>query len=316
MLNEAGAIERCIESLLAQDYPRELLEIIVVDGLSTDGSRAQVAKLIESHNLIRLLDNPARRTPVSLNIGIKKAKGDVIIILGAHTRVNHNFVRLNIECMRSLQVRCTGGTQINVGETSMQKAIGYAMGSSFGIPSAPYRFRNKSAFVDTVVYAAYDRKLFEEVGYFDEQLHISEDAELNWRIRKAGHRIYYCPEIVSHYYPRKTIARLVKQFFNYGILRANVVKKHRDAFKWIHAVPPLFIAISLALLVAGLLQPLSWKVLLPLWVIYLSYVLFATVITALKNRDLSATPRLPLAFIAMQLSWGLGFIAGLFKTYK
>jgi len=205
MLNEMEAIERCIRSILQQDYPQDKLEIVVVDGMSTDGSREKVMELARQHPSIRLYDNPAQRTPVALNIGARNATGEVVIILGAHTTIKHDFVRYNIHYMHTLDVKCVGGTQINVGDTFKQRAIGYAMGSAFGIPSAPYRFFPKKRFVDTVVYAAYKKELFEEVGYFDEELHISEDAEFNWRIRKAGYKIFYTPEIVSYYYPRKNL---------------------------------------------------------------------------------------------------------------
>ena len=142
--------------------------------------------------------------------------------------------------MQSMNVCCVGGTQINTGDTFLQRAIGYAMGSRYGIPSAPYRFNKKPRFVDTVVYAAYAKELFDQIGYFDEELHISEDAEFNWRIRQTGHKIWYTPEIVSYYYPRKDLRLLAKQFFNYGILRVNVIKKHGDAVKLLHGAAVFF----------------------------------------------------------------------------
>lgn len=316
MLNEVGAIGQCINSILALNYPRELVEIVIVDGLSQDGSREKVQELAAMHTNIKMYDNSNKRTPRSLNIGIHKSRGDIVIILGAHTRIKTDFVRLNVEYMNKMQVKCVGGTQINTGDTFVQQAIGVAMGSRFGIPSAPYRFYKKARFVDTVVYAAYSRELFDRIGYFDEKLHISEDAELNWRIRKAGYQIYYTPEIVSYYYPRKNLVRLGKQFFNYGILRVNVIKKHPDAVKPIHIVPPFFVLTSLLLLIVGCVNMLFFKIFASMWFLYFIYLLVAALISSAQHKKFKYIIILPFAFITMQIAWGFGFLVGIFKTYK
>jgi len=316
MLNEAAAITRCISSILEQSYPAGRIEIVVVDGLSTDGSRAEVEALARKHPNIRLFDNPEKRTPRSLNIGIQNSRGEVVIILGAHTRIDNEFVALNIRYMREMGVKCTGGTQINTGDTYWQRAIGLGMGSRFGIPSAPYRYDKRKRFVDTVVYAAYARELFDEVGYFDEELHISEDAELNWRIRKAGYRIFFTPEIISYYYPRATLGRLARQFFNYGILRVNVIKKHHDAVKPVHLVPPLFVLATLLLAAAALRWPAAGRALFAIWAAYGLFLAVAAVSTCREEKSWSCLPALPAVFLTMQIAWGLGFLAGLFKTNK
>jgi glycosyltransferase involved in cell wall biosynthesis len=314
MLNEIESIENCLNSIFAQDYPDDHIEILVVDGCSSDGSREKVLELAKIHLNIRLFDNLLRRTPISLNIGIKNSSGDVIIILGAHTRIRNDFVKQNIRLMQEQGVKCTGGTQLNTGKSFMQRAIGLAMGSRFGIPSAPYRFHRKPCFVDTVVYAAYARELFDEVGYFNEELHISEDAEFNWRIRKAGYRIYFSPEIVSYYYPRKNLLKLIKQFFNYGILRVNVVKKHPDAIRLIHLMPPVFVVILISL---GVMSMLTAEVAVPLFVLlgtYFSYIVAGSFITCQERNSWNYLFILPAVFIAMQISWGAGFLVGVFKT--
>lgn len=313
MLNEKDFIERCISSVLQQDYPQQNIDIVVVDGMSQDGSREKVLDIARRHPNVRLLDNPARRTPNALNIGIKNARGQVVIILGAHTTIKQDFLRFNIHYMQQLDVKCVGGTQINVGDTYIQQAIGHAMGSPFGIPSAPYRFHKKKRFVDTVVYAAYARELFDKIGYFDEELHISEDAELNWRIRKAGYKIFYTPEIVSYYYPRRNIKKLIRQFFNYGILRVNVIKKHRDAIKPIHLIPPAFLLATIILTLLSLFHAAPFIVLKEMWIIYFLYLIAASIITGLRSKQFKYIVVLPIIFMAMHLSWGAGFLVGLFK---
>jgi len=316
MLNEVEAIERCIQSIQDQDYPLDKIEVVVVDGMSTDGSREKVNELARQYGHIKLFDNEKRRTPVALNIGARNASGKVVVILGAHTRIDKSFVNTNVKYMNELGVKCTGGTQKNVGDTYLQRAVGYGMGSAFGMPSAPYRFFPKKRFVDTVVYAAYRKELFDEIGYFDEELHISEDAEFNWRIRQAGHKIFYTPEIVSYYYPRKNLPGLFRQFFNYGILRVNVIKKHFDAFKLIHALPPAFILGLLAFSALALVKPVWGSLALGLIALYLIYLLIGSLGAMIKIKKFLYLPILPVVFFTMQISWGLGFIVGVFKTYK
>ena len=313
MFNERDNISVCLASLFAQDYPANKIEICVVDGASTDGSDEIVQEYAIAHPNMKLLSNPDRITPRGLNIGIKAASGEVVVILGAHTKVEQDFITKNIRYMRQQSVPCVGGTQINLGETYVQQAIGYAMGSPFGIMSAPYRYRKNAGFVDTVVYAAYHRSLFDEVGYFEEEKSISEDAELNWRIRKAGHKIYFSPEIVSYYLPRKNLLRLGKQFFRYGIFRVNVVKKHIDALKLLHLIPPMFV---LSLLVTGIFSFFSASMKPFFMALLLLYVLFLTVatLTTASRSGWKHLPVLPLAFMMMQLSFGFGFWVGLFKS--
>lgn len=315
MYNEMLMIEKCIGSVLCQDYPQESIEILVVDGNSKDGSREKIQEISKAHSNIRLLENPHRMTPKALNIGIKNAMGDIVIILGAHTTIKQDFIRQNVSNMQKMNVKCVGGTQINVGETYTQQAIGHAMGSIFGFPSAPYRFWKKEKFVDTVVYAAYRKELFDEVGYFDEKYLISEDAELNWRIRKAGHKIFYTPKIVSYYYPRKTVLKLINQLFRYGILRVNVIKKHIDAAKAIHIIPALFVLLSIVLLISGFFNPVFMNILTVIWSIYILFILIASVITGFKTR-LKYIFIFPIIFPSIHLSWGLGFVTGIFKTHN
>lgn len=311
MYNEERNIARCIRSIQQQDYPPEKIEIIVVDGMSKDNSPEIVAGLGKSDERIRLLTNPKRKTPSSLNVGIKAASGEVVIILGAHTEIEKNFVSQNIRLMAEKNVKCTGGTQINVGETFMQRAIGYAMGHPFGLASAPYRYGKKEKFVDTVVYAAYRKELFDEIGYFDEDLFISEDAELNWRIRQAGYKIFYSPSIVSYYYPRKTIKQLAIQLFRYGILRVNVIKKHLNAIKIMHLIPPTFALTTIFFLIAAIFKPVFLLPLAAIWGPYLILALVSSIYISLE-KGIRYFFILPILFAVIHLSWGMGFLVGIF----
>lgn len=180
----------------------------------------------------------------------------------------------------------------------------------FAMASASYRWSKTEQYVDTVVYAAYKRELFDEVGYFEENFTISEDAEFNWRIRQAGYKIFFSPKIKSYYYPRNSIKRFIKQIFRYGILRVNVLKKHKDSVKLLHLIPPLFTVSILTLLIIAISIPVLAVL---FWYFMLLYFIINIVATILKlfPRKILFLPMVSLLVFTMHFSWGLGFIIGL-----
>lgn len=312
MRNERKTIEDCIRSVLSQDYPQDKLEIIVVDGMSEDGSHQMVASMAQRSDNIFLFDNPKKSTPRGLNLGIQKSKGSVVIILGAHSLLSPNFISLNTKYLEEKDAQCVGGTTENVGDTYVQRAIGLAMSSPFGILSAPYRYSSRSQYVDTVIYGAYRRELFEELGLFEENGIISEDAEFNWRIRKAGYKIFYTPEIKTFYHPRESIPKLIRQFFKYGILRLNVIKKHMDALKVKHLLPSLVLLSMITLIVLSIWKRIFLLPVVALAGAYLILILIGSVQICL-HKGWKYLAVLPLIFLALHVSFAVGFLAGLAK---
>jgi cellulose synthase/poly-beta-1,6-N-acetylglucosamine synthase-like glycosyltransferase len=308
--NEQDYIANCIESILNQNYDKELIEIVIVDGNSSDNTLSIIRGYQQKHPCIKLKENPGRRTPQSLNIGIKESKGDAVIILGAHTTLDKDFIFYNNKYLAELNVKVTGGTQINKGLNFMQHIIGLAMENPFAMASAPYRWSKKEQFVDTVVYAAYKREIFNEVGFFEENFTISEDAEFNWRIRKAGYKIFFSPKIKSYYYPRKNLKKFIFQMFRYGILRVNVLKKHLSAFKLSHIVPPFFVVILITLFVLMLISKISPVYFFIFIVGYFVVNVIGIIYKSYKESTLYLLI-LPLIIFLMHFTWGLGFIVGL-----
>jgi cellulose synthase/poly-beta-1,6-N-acetylglucosamine synthase-like glycosyltransferase len=307
--NEQDYIGNCIDSILDQNYNSDLIQIIVVDGSSSDDTLSVVKEYQRKNKNIKLEINPGRRTPQSLNIGIKSSENEVVVILGAHTTLDRNFLFYNNRYLNEKNVKVTGGTQINKGLNFMQKSIGLAMENPFAMASAPYRWSKKEQFVDTVVYAAYKREIFDMVGFFEENFTISEDAEFNWRIRKAGYKIFFSPKIKSYYYPRKNLKNFIYQMFRYGILRVNVLKKHLSAIKISHIVPPLFVFSLVLLFVLTLLSEISSVY---IWVFVLCYLVANLISTLLKTRreNFLYVFVIPIIIFLMHFSWGLGFIVG------
>ena len=307
--NEQENISNCLDSIINQNYDNNLIDIIIVDGHSSDATVSKVKHYQEKFSNISLIENPVRKTPTSLNIGIKKAKGEVIVILGAHASLDPDFLFYNNKYLTEMKLKVTGGTQVNVGFNFMQKAIGLAMENPFAMGSAPYRWSTKEQFVDTVVYAAYKRELFDEIGYFEENFSISEDSELNWRIRKAGHNIFFSPKIKSFYHPRKSLPKFIQQMFRYGILRAHMFKKHLSAIKITHLAPPLFVIALLVLLLLTLSSILNAFLL----IIFLSCYIFANlmgILLRMSKENLKFVSIIPIIIFLLHFSWGLGFIVG------
>jgi len=308
--NEQENISNCIDSILKQNYDLNLIDIVIVDGHSFDNTITKIKEYQKNFSNITLLENPVRRTPTSLNIGIKEAKGEIIIILGAHASLDPDFIFFNNKYLKEKNVNVTGGTQINIGFNFTQKAIAMAMENPFGMGSAPYRWSKKEQFVDTVVYAAYKRELFDEIGYFEENFSIAEDAELNWRIRKAGHKILFSPDIKSYYHPRKTVTKFIQQMFRYGILRVHMFKKHKTAIKITHMIPPAFVVTLLSLLIliaSSIISPVFIFAVLGLYFI----LNLLTVISKTSKSNFKFVPMVSFLIFVLHLSWGLGFLVGL-----
>jgi cellulose synthase/poly-beta-1,6-N-acetylglucosamine synthase-like glycosyltransferase len=259
-----------------------------------------------------LFTNPNKKTPASLNIGIKNSNHEIIVILGAHSCLHKDFLLFNNKFLVEKNVSVTGGTQINKGLNYIQQAIGLSMQVPFAMASAAYRWSKKEKFVDTVVYAAYKRHLFDEVGFFDEHNTISEDAEFNWRIRRAGYKIFYSPQIITYYYPRSAVLQFIKQMFRYGILRVNVLKKHLDSVKIAHLIPPTFVFTLSILLILTLNHNIHQNFLFYFLTVYFIINIMISAFT-LSLRKIKYLPLVPVLTFIMHFFWGLGFIVGLFK---
>ena len=315
--NEAKYIKKCIEAILAQDYPLEKLMIHVVDGGSSDNTVEVVHRhFIERGLPVKVDQNPERKTPIGLNIGVRNSTGDVVIILGAHAEIYPGFIHRNVENLRIPGVVCSGGTQVNLGESPKQISIGIVMGHWFGMATAPHRYQKKPGRVHTVAYGAYRRELFNEIGYFEEEGSIAEDAELNWRIIQAGYGIYFDPSIKARYYPRHSFLSFAYQMYRYGILRAYMFRKHFEGLSLLHFIPPVFL-LTLAGLTAG-----SFFGKIPQLLLVALLVLYGGLVTVFgflgwRQQKESRPQLISWAFVSMHLAWGFGFIIGLMsrKTF-
>lgn len=304
--NEAAFIERCLGAILNQDYPAERMEIIVADGMSDDATREIIRKM-PGADRVTVIPNPGIVQAVGLNLAIQKATGEFIVRVDGHTVIAPDYVRRCVELLRETGAHNVGGPMDPVGITPMGKATAAAGKSPFGVPTA-FHVSEQAQYTDTVYLGAWPRTVLEQVGLFDPTFVINQDYELNYRIRAAGGKIYFSPEIRSQYYGRQTLRALWRQYFRYGQGRVKTLRKHPRSLRIRHLVAPGF--------VAGLFGGLPLVTLIPLlafpWLAgifaYLALSLFFSMRAKRKAPDV-ALWRLPVVFATMHIAWGLGFWA-------
>jgi glycosyltransferase involved in cell wall biosynthesis len=312
--NEERWIGRCLESILQNDYPRERLEVFVVDGMSDDGTRAVVAGYAQRYPFIRLLDNPQKTTPVALNVGIEQAAGAVVMRMDAHYEYAANYISRLVHELQKSGADNVGGVWVPqpASDGMIAQAIAAAVSNPFAVGNAYYKTgATAPRWVDTVPFGCYRRDVFQRIGKFDEELVRNQDNEFNLRLKKRGGSILLVPDVVVYGPARGSLAKLCRMYYQYGYFTPLVQRKLGGRVNPRHLVPPAFV---LGLLVTGCLAPwLLWMRLL-LLAIGVAYGLFLLACTALvaARRGLRASLALPLVVPAMHISNGLGFLKGAF----
>lgn len=244
--NEAAHLPRCLMALARQTYPSERLELLIVDGGSTDSSVAIARAFTRNWATASLLDNAARLTPAGFNTGIRAARGDVIVILGARAAITPDFITESVAALARTGADAVGGVvesrPAGDGSAVVAGAVALALRSPFGVGDARYRYTTVEQETDTVNYGAYRRDVFERIGLFDETLQWVEDDEFNYRLRAAGGRLVVSPRIKVVYQPRASLAALGRQQFRWGLNKPKVARRHPAQMRPRHAVPALFVA--------------------------------------------------------------------------
>ncbi len=306
--NEACHIARALEAVLTQDYPRDKIEVLVVDGMSDDGTREIVARFIERDSRVRLIDNPSRIVPTALNRGIREARGDIIVRVDGHTVIAQDYVRKCVEALDTTNADNVGGTMNAVGQTVAAQAIALASSSRFGVGNALFHYADAARWVDTVYMGAYHREVFDRIGLFDEELVRNQDDEFNFRLTRAGGKIWLDPEIRSDYFSRATLHALWKQYFEYGFWKVRVIQKHGRPASWRHLVPGAFVLALVASAALGMVSraPLPFLLVVALY----AFASLAVSLWLAAHRGWRYLPLLPLAFATMYLAYGVGFAIG------
>ncbi len=312
MRNEEAFIGKCLTSVAEQDYPAELLEVLVIDGRSTDRSREIVSAMRAEVPGLHLLDNERKVAPVAFNIGINNARGEILTIISAHCYLAPDYISRCAEYLAKTGAECVGGPIESIGETRTAKAIALAMSSPFGVGDALFRHSQRAQYVDTLAFGAYRRDVFDRVGLFDEELIGNEDDEFNYRLRRYGGKLFLTPAIKSFYHSRASLRALWEQYFNYGFGKVRVVRKHPGLVRLRHLMPAVFVASLMIAALLGLFNPLFVLLFAVIVGSYLSLSFLFSLRIALK-KGWQYLPVLPLAFACLHVAYGAGFLMGLVR---
>jgi glycosyltransferase involved in cell wall biosynthesis len=284
--------------------------------MSTDGTREIIREYRQSHPNIHLIDNHGKIVPTGMNAALRVAKGDFIIRVDGHCIISVDYISKCVQHLELDGVDGVGGPMETIGETALSETIAVAMSSSFGVGNSAFRtITGKTLLVDTVPFPAFTRMMIEKAGFYDEELVRDQDDEYNYRVRELGGKLLLAADIKSKYYSRGSLAKLWKQYFQYGYWKVRVLQKHPRQMSVRQFVPPLFVLSLIISILLVLLTPWGKWILLLVAGSYLAANLTASVLTAAK-KGWGHLPLLPLTFLILHLSYGLGFLTGLIKFWK
>lgn len=309
--NEHKTIGLLLEAIYHQTFPKEQIEVIIADGMSSDGTRIEIDRFQRERTglSISVVDNPARNIPSGLNRAIQEAGGKYLVRLDAHSVPAQDYVARCVESLEKDLGEMVGGVwEIKPGGDGwMQQAIARAASHFLGVGDALYRVGSSPRAVDTVPFGAFRRALIDQVGLYDESLLSNEDYEFNARIRKLGGVVWLNPEIRSTYFARATVHDLAKQYWRYGFWKVRMLIRYPETLRW-RQLAGLFV---LSWLVLACLSP--W---IPLarWLLFLEAVVYGSALflsgiqIAYKCKDWRMLVGVPIAIATMHFSWGSGFL--------
>lgn len=314
--NEQEYIADCLRAILNQDCPYEL-EILIADGESSDNTLPIIQSLSSETGIpLSIFSNPKKIVSTGLNILIPKAIGEIIIRVDGHCVIEPDYVA---NCVRHLQqngVDAVGGPMRSVGEDFTSQGIALAMSSRFGVGNSSFRTESgKTKLVDTVPFPAYTHEIIQRVGLYDEELVRNQDDEYNYRIREHGGRILLAEDVRSTYFSRGSLAKLWMQYFQYGYWKVRVLQKHPKQMSLRQFVPLVFVLSLLLSLVFTLVVSWGWIPLVAILGLYLLVNLSVSMLYG-YNHGWQFLSLLPATFAVIHLSYGTGFLTGLFKFFN
>lgn len=316
-LNEERFISRCLNSIIKQTYEFEKMDVMIIDGGSNDKTKDIVAEYQKSHQNIRFIENKKKIQSVAFNIGLKKSTAPYIIRLDAHAEYDSKYISLCIENLKQDEKRGNVGGRWNIlpfNQSIWAQTNAILNHSRFGIGGAAFRVSNEAHNTDSVPFGAFPRKVIDQIGGMREDLPRGEDNEYNSRIRKAGYKIFFDPNIISSYFARPTLGASCKQMYANGNSIGYLCYIDREAIGIRHLVPLLFVVSGLVSIIISVL----WSPFCYVFCGGLALYLIADAIASIMGAKDNVKCTLPLfiLFFCVHVSYGMGTIAGLIKGLK
>ena len=307
VLDEEEHIGKALSAMQAQAFDGHI-EFLFIDGGSHDRTRELLTDAAKEDARIKLLDNPHRRTPQALNIGLKAARGDHVVRMDAHTLYPNDYIARGVERLRRGDVEWASGVQAPHGIGRRSRQVARALGSPIGTGGATFRHVSRDEVESPSGFTGvWRRETLERHGGWDEGWPINQDSELAARIRKAGGRIVCLPEMTARYIPRGSFKTLARQYLRYGHYRAKTSARHPETVRRSHLLPPaLVLAMATALLGWPLTLRRSARAVVVLYVV----VVVGESLRLAREGSVEDALALPVIFAAMHVSWGIGFLTG------
>ena len=314
--NEEKFISDCLRSLINQDFPKDEIEIICVDGMSSDTSIQIIKEYSRQHRFIRLLENPDRIVSHALNAGIKAASGDVIMRIDAHSIYPENYISVLVRKLTDLNADNVGAVinSLPACGSAICKAIAIGSANGFGVGDSSFRIgSDRIKEVDTVPFGCFRRDIFERIGYFDTDLIRNQDDEFNARIIKNGGKIYLIPEVRVDYFARETLAKMARMFYQYALFKPLVNKKIGAPASVRQLVPPIFVTGIFGGIILSFIFPVVLPVFLASLGLYCLVSISVSIREAIRHKSALLLFLLPAIFFIIHLSYGWGYVTGLVK---
>lgn len=313
--NEENTLQEVFNNIKNQDYPHNLIEIILVDGMSTDKTKEIMMDFKQresSFSRIVIKDNPKKTLPCGWNVALKEFTGDLIIRIDAHSTIPKDFISKNVECINSGEKIC-GGYRPNIidEETPWKKTLLLAETSMFGSSIAPYRRNRGKSYVKSVFHGAYSREVFEKVGYYNELLDRTEDNEMHYRMRKAGYKICFNPDIISYQHTRNSLRKMLKQKYLNGYWIGLTTGVCSKCFSLYHFVPLFFV---LGIILTTILLIFGYPLLsVSMWSLYICIDVLISIMSINLSKFNAYNLTIPFLFLLLHLSYGIGTLVGIIK---
>lgn len=317
--NEARFIASCLDGVEAFDYPQDLMEFQIVDGMSTDGTRDILQAWAASGPRRHMLDNSKKTAAAAMNVGIAASTGDVIVRLDAHARYPADYVRSCVDALAETEAEVVGGTVQTLpdGTSAIAVAVAMAVSSRFGVGGTAFRVgrAKKSLLVDIVPFGCFKRSLVESVGWYDESMLRDEDADFCFRVVAQGGRVILCPGIHSEYIARRRLWQLWVQYFLYGFYKPAIARKVHRIMTMRQVVPPVFVSSLLVFGVLSLWNAPARLLLVAEAALYAAAIIVAALIETAFRRNWRLI-LLMLVYPVMHIAYGVGYVVGVARLIR